>query len=81
VESPYPWYVHYKCMDLLHTCILLISTVLGHFENSKMHTISVKFLPALTGRPLSDIERSIFFHYRHGGLGVGGFLTLDLIHL
>jgi len=60
----------------LHPANFYCSWPFGKFEDA----ISVKFLPALTGRPLSDIERSIF-STRRGGLGIGGFLTLDLIHL
>ena len=49
--------------------ILLISALLGPLED----VISLKFLPALTGRSISDAYRSLFSftHYRLGGLSIG----------
>ena len=48
--------------------IPLISALLGYLED----VISLKFLPALTGRSISDAKRSLFsLPIRLGGLGIG----------
>ena len=52
---------------------MLICTILGPLEGA----ISVKFLPALTGRYLSDSERSIFLPTRLGGLGIEDSILLS----
>ena len=56
-----------KWTYFVHT-VPQISTLLGPLEDA----ISVKFLPTLTGRSFSDVERSIFsLPTRLGGLGIG----------
>ena len=56
-----------KWIYFVHT-IPQIFALLGPLEDA----ISVKFLPALTGRSFSDVERSIFsLPTRLGGLGFG----------
>ena len=56
-----------KWTYFVHT-IQQISDLLGPLED----VISLMFLPALTGRSISDVERSLFsLPIRLGGLGVG----------
>ena len=69
-HAAYAAFVHGVCSKWTYfvRTIPQISTLLGPLEDA----ISVKFLPALTGKSFSDIERSIFsLPTRLGGLGIG----------
>ena len=69
-HAAYAAFVHGMCSKWTYfvRTIPLISALFGSLED----VISLKFLPALTGRSISDAERSLFsLPIRLGGLGIG----------
>jgi len=73
-------FVHGVCSKWTYLVCTIpqISFLLGTLEDA----ISAKFLPALTGRSFSDVERSIFsLPTKLGGLGIGNPRFLSDSHL